>query len=191
MKAIARSLMPALVLALVGIFGSTATSLAQDFPPDVGTILVCPFNGDIIVNRDGRDFVGTVEGSGTFQVVESGDNFTRYIPIAIDATSNFDELGTFTTRLNENIAADELPVSEARSISADVFPVVIPMRYPPVVTDPDGVEYIGGEVNFLIDASNSFNPIEGETSRLEGPVTFTSEDGQSFTLVQLNANFNP
>jgi hypothetical protein len=203
MKSIARFLMPALALALVSIFSSTITALAQDFPPPVGTVLPCRFRGNIAINRDGRDFVGTVEGSGTFQVIATTDNSATYIPIAIEARSTFGELGTFTTQLG---AAAATQVSVANSLQADVpFPVRIEMRYPPIVTDPgdnpdsdeDDIVYTGGEVNFLIDASDSFNPIVNATSRIENPVTFTAEDGDTdptnnptFTLVRLNATFN-
>lgn len=187
MKAIARFLMPALLLALVSTFGSTITALAQDFPP-VGTILFCPFRGDITISQNGQDYVGTVEGSGTFQVIESGSASASYLPVDIQATSTFEELGTFTTRLNNGAAVRP---SVANSINADGgFPVRIEMIYPPIVTGPDGVEYVGGEVNFLIDESDSFDPIVGATSHLENSVTFGQGD-QTFTLVSLNATFNP
>jgi len=192
MRSIARFLMPTLFLALVGISGSTVTALAQDFPAQVGDRIRCPFNGDIVINRDGTEFSGSVEGFGTFEVLAVEGNSAVLIPVEIEATSTFEELGEFKTRLNENIAADELTRSVVRSIGADVFPLEVPMIYPPIVTDPDGVEYTSeGDVNFLIKSSNSFNPIEDETSDLANSVKFTSEDGQSFTLVRLTATFTP
>lgn len=194
MKSIARFLMPTLVLALVGIVGSTITALAQDFPPPIGTRLRCPFNGTISIDRDGALLDGTVTGSGTFEVIATTENTATYIPVEIEATSTFPQLGdegTFTTRLNTTVPA---PASTAASVDASVavFPVVIPMIYPPIVTDPRGDEFTSqGNVNFLINVSNSFNPIVGEVSNLENPVTFVAEDGRSFKLVSLTATFNP
>jgi hypothetical protein len=188
MKAIARFLMPALVLALVSIFGSTITASAQDFPPPIGEVITCNFNGPIVINQDGRDFLGTVSGFGAFQVVTTTDNVAQLRPVEINATSDFPELGTFTTTLNRRIPEDQQPISNV-IFDGDQF--IVPMIYDPVVTGPDGLEYIGGTVNFFIDGSNSFNPIVDQTSRLEGSVTFQTADGSSsFTLVSLDATFN-
>jgi hypothetical protein len=195
MKSIARFLMPALALALVSIVGSTVTALAQPFPP-VGTILTCPFRGTIVVNQNNVDFAGTVEGSGIFRVTATTATSATYTPVAITATSTFAALGTFTTRLDNNAA---VAISVARSINGNGFPVIIPMRYPAIVTGPDNVAYSSnGVVNFLIPSSNSFNPIVNEVSNLEGPVTFIAPDGDTdptnnptFRLVRLTATFNP
>jgi len=185
MKAITRFWM---ALAMVAILGSTMTALGQVLPRP-GTRLICNFQGPIVINQDGRDYVGTVSGYGGFLVSQSNTTSATYSPVDISATSIFPELGTFTTRLD---AAAAVEPSVATTLGgAATFPIYIPMRYVPIVTGPDGVDYYGGVTNFVIDASQSFNPIVGETSHLEGSVTFTSRDGsRSFTLRSLEATFN-
>lgn len=202
MKTIAKFRNAALLLMLAGVVGTTSTGNAQNrgaegLPAQVGQVITCNFQGPIAINRDGEDFVGAVSGYGSFQVVDVGYandedaaagrvSRVTYVPVDIQATSTFEALGTFTTRLN-----DVSVTSETVALGgADIFPVQSDMIYYPIVDTPYGSYTTQEPVNFTSGSANSFLPFENEPFHLAGPVTFSGDDGNTFTLVRLDAIFN-
>jgi hypothetical protein len=199
MRRIARFGLAMFILALAGLAGTTNSTYSQELPGP-GTILICPFDGDITINQNGRDFVGTVNGFGAFEVLsstpfnpEDPTSRNRLVTRAVDigATSIFPELGTFTTRLNLNAPVTTISEIVSANPGPAIFPLEVDMRYDAIVTGPDGRQYLAiNPVNFRTTTANTINPFVNEVTNLEGPVQFVSPEG-NFTLVRLTATFNP
>jgi hypothetical protein len=192
-----------LTIAAACMVGSVNLAHAQAgtsvFNVQVGQIVSCNFVGNISVTSNGQISQGTVNGNGTFQVTAVGNfdpakpssrNFVSYVPVSIQATSTFPNLGTATTTLDLQAP----PVTSATSSNnpgPGAFPARSAMAYP-AVTTLNGVRYTSqGIVNFVGNPVFTAFPFQNEPFQIAGPVNFIDGEGHvGFTLNSLNSVFN-
>jgi hypothetical protein len=196
MKSIAKRFMASMfVLALAG------TSLyAQGLPVQVGQQITCnTLPSPIIVNVGGRDFAGTSVGSATFQVTavtranandpRSAVTSATWTPVAVQATSTFDNLGVIQTSLVANAANPVL--SSVTSIGDTPLPVRPSMSFT-ASGSLNGIPFTSTTpVTLVSDISQTFLPFQNERFNLQAPVRFADDRGAvGFTLTQFNPTFN-
>lgn len=179
------------VLAVTGLFMIviTTTQYAQlgqisVLRPPPGYPSGCPAKWKNVLTIDGNvyNFNGTASANfqtATVTAANQPAGSTQTL-LSLSATADAGELGTvsWTASGSSNTRI------QANQLNAD-FPATSDIYFTPTATisSRPGVTYTGGEVHLQTSSLSSFNPQNNESySLVGGPITFTGDDGSSFTL---------
>ncbi len=178
------------LLAVTGLLMTviTTTQYAQFgtsvLRPQIGVIIGCPASWTNVLTINGNAYTFPGTGSASFKTTSvtaasepAGSSQTL---VSLSATASDPRLGT----IKWSASGSTTTKIRANQLNAD-FPATSDIYFTPTATisSKPNVTYTGGEVHLQTTSLSTFNPQRGESySLVGGPITFTGDDGTSFTL---------